>query len=107
MSPARLCRLEGVMQRILIACMFFLAFAGAQAHSQALQPGDSIAISVFQDSKLDRQMIIGPTGMISFPLTGQLRAGGLTPTELANDIKNRLKDKYTSDLDITVSLLAQ
>ena len=75
------------------------------ASAQTLQPGDSIAISVFQDSKLDRQLVIGPTGMISFPLAGQIRAGGLTPAALENVLKQRLKDKYAGDLDITVALL--
>lgn len=94
------------MRRILFSFLILLGFAGTQALAQALQPGDTIAISVFQDSKLDRQMIIGPTGMISFPLAGQVRAGGLSPVELANQLKQRLKDKYTSDLDITVSLVS-
>jgi polysaccharide export outer membrane protein len=73
---------------------------------QTLQPGDTIAISVYQDSKLDRQIVIGPTGMISFPLAGQIRAGGLTTEALENALKARLKDKFTTDLDINVTLVA-
>ena len=76
------------------------------AAAQALQPGDSIAISVYQDPKLDRQLLIGPTGMISFPLAGQLRAGGLTPQALENALRARLKDRFTGDLDITVSVVS-
>jgi polysaccharide export outer membrane protein len=45
--------------------------------------------------------------MISFPLAGQIKASGLTPPELENVLKSRLRDKYTSDLDITVSLVSQ
>ncbi len=91
--------------RTLWALLVLLAFtAGAQA--QQLKPGDTISISVFQDSKLDRQVLIGPTGMISFPLAGQIKAAGLTPPELENVLKSKLRDKYTSDLDITVSLIS-
>ena len=91
--------------RLLLILALFLGF-GTYANAQALQAGDTIAIQVFQDSKLDRQMVIGPTGMISFPLVGQLKAAGLTVPALEAALKQRLRDKYTSDLDITVSLVS-
>ena len=47
-----------------------------------------------------------PTGMISFPLAGQIRASGLTPDALANVIKSRLRGKFTEEPDVTVSLVA-
>jgi polysaccharide export outer membrane protein len=93
--------------RFLLALVFFFgSWSAAQAQSQALQPGDTIAISVFQDSKLDRQMVIGPSGVISFPLVGQIKASGLTPADLESLLKTRLRDKYTTDLDISVSLVS-
>jgi len=93
--------------RILLALVLLLGcWSGAKAQTEALQPGDSIAISVFQDPKLDRQMVVGPTGMISFPLVGQIRVQGMTPEALANLLRARLRDKYTTELDITVSLVA-
>ena len=66
---------------------FLLAFAlligltqvaSAQTAPYRLRTGDTISVSVWQDSKLDRQLIVGPDGTISFPLVGQLRAGGMT-----------------------------
>src|SRR5437763_15082081 len=92
------------MRSILAFFLFFGLTAAAGA--QTLNPGDTIAISVYQDSKLDRQIVIGPTGFISFPLAGQVRAGGLTPEGLENALKARLKDKYATDLDVTVTLVA-
>jgi polysaccharide export outer membrane protein len=44
--------------------------------------------------------------MISFPLAGTIRAGGLTPDAVANVIKTRLKSKFTEEPDVTVSLVA-
>lgn len=76
------------------------------AAAQVLQPGDTVAIGVYQDSKLDRQLVIGPTGLISFPLAGQIKAGGLTPGGLEKALQSRLKDKYTAQLDITVAVVA-
>jgi len=93
--------------RILVLLMFLLSCSGAAlAQSATLEPGDVISISVYQEPKLDRQVIIGPTGMISFPLAGQIRAAGLTPAALENVIKQRLKSRFTEEPDVTVSLAA-
>jgi polysaccharide export outer membrane protein len=75
------------------------------AAAQTLQPGDTIAISVYQDPKLDRQLIIGPTGTISFPLAGRIQAQGMTPEALEKTLKTKLKDKYTTSPDVTVALV--
>jgi polysaccharide biosynthesis/export protein len=92
--------------RILFLLGLFLACASAtQAHAQALQPGDTLSISVYQDPKLDRQVVVGPGGMISFPLVGQIRAGGLTPAGLESVLKARLRSKFTEEPDVTVSLV--
>lgn len=91
--------------RVLLA---FLLVCGSwvAAVAQALQAGDTIAVSVYQDSKLDRQIVVGPTGFISFPLAGQIRAEGLTPQALEKALRAKLRDKYAGSLDITVSLIA-
>ena len=93
--------------RILLVLMLLLGCANAaQAQSATLQPGDLVAISVYQDPKLDRQVVIGPSGLIQFPLVGQIRAAGLTPEALADVIKARLKSKFTEEPDVTVSFVA-
>ena len=57
--------------RILLFLVLLLGCANAtQAHAQALQPGDVVTISVYQDPKLDRQVLIGPTGHDFIPLGG-------------------------------------
>jgi len=91
--------------RVLLALAFICAF-GTGATAQALRPGDTIQISVLQDPKLDRQMVIDRSGMIAFPLAGHVRASGLTAQALESALKRSLADKYTSDLDITVSVVA-
>jgi polysaccharide export outer membrane protein len=91
--------------RLFLALIVVCGLSTAAA-AQALQPGDTIQISVFEDPKLDRQMIIPRGGMISFPLAGQIKAGGLTPAGLEQELRARLRDKYTTDLNISVSLLA-
>src|SRR5262245_2463828 len=92
--------------RLILTVLLLLCGFCTGAAAQALQPGDTISITVYQDPKLDRQVVIGPTGMISFPLAGQIKAGGLTPDALENALKAKLKDKFTTDLDINVTLVA-
>jgi polysaccharide export outer membrane protein len=92
--------------RVIALALLVLCGTWATVVAQELQPGDTIAISVYQDSKLDRQVVVGPTGFISFPLAGQLKAGGLTPQALEKALRSKLRDKYTGGLDITVSLIS-
>jgi polysaccharide export outer membrane protein len=82
-----------------------LCFLASAAEAQTLKPGDSLSISVMQDSKLDRQVLVDSSGQIAFPLAGHIRAEGLTPQALERLLKERLKGNYKDeDLDITVGL---
>ena len=54
--------------RVILALLFFGVFLSTAQAQQALRPGDSIEISVWQDPKLDRRVVIGPDGFIGFPL---------------------------------------
>jgi polysaccharide export outer membrane protein len=73
------------------------------ASAQVLRPGDQLDISVWQDPKLDRKVIVSPTGMISMPLVGHVRASGITTQGLEKIIGSRLQKNYTGKLDITVT----
>jgi polysaccharide export outer membrane protein len=87
---------------IFLAC---LVGAIGAAQGQTLKPGDSLSISVMQDPKLDRSVVVDPSGQIAMPLVGHIRASGQTPQALENIIKNRLKSNYKDDsLDVTVAL---
>jgi len=93
------------MRVILALCLFICGFVtSAVAQVEALQPGDTLQISVWQDSKLDRTVVVGPDGMISFPLAGHIKAGGITAQALEGIIKSRLQKNYTGQLDVTVSM---
>ena len=93
--------------RIFLALLFFFGGLLTNALAQgALRAGDSISISVWQDPKLDRVVVISPDGYIGFPLIGQIKASGLSPTGLADLLKQRLQKNYTGDLDVTVALAA-
>jgi polysaccharide export outer membrane protein len=92
--------------RVLLAFALLFVLSGAVL-SQELQSGDVVEISVYQDPKLNRQVVIGPTGSISFPLAGHVQAGGMTPQGLERALRGRLRGKYAGDLDITVSVVSR
>ena len=89
--------------RILLALLMLAGFATA-ASAQAIKLGDSLSISVLQDPKLDRQVIVDPSGQIAFPMAGHIRARGLTPQAVENILKAKLAPNYKDeDLDVTVA----
>jgi polysaccharide biosynthesis/export protein len=92
--------------RVLFALLFFCSFFTTAFAQSAIRPGDALEISVWQDPKLDRRVIVAPDGMIGFPLVGQIRAGGLTPRALEDLLRSRLAKNYTGQLDVTVALAA-
>jgi polysaccharide export outer membrane protein len=91
--------------RLLLALLFCCGFlTSALAQLEPLRAGDTLQISVWQDPKLDRTIVVGPDGMISFPLAGHIKAGGLTPQALENVLRTRLQKNYSGPLDVTVAL---
>ena len=94
----------------LLATLLIVITAVISTAAQAayrLQPGDTIQVSVWQEPKLDRQLVVAPDGTISMPLVGHVKASGRSAQQVEMSIKERLKSQYQSELDVTVSLVAQ
>ena len=95
---------KGWVMRIVLALLFLGGFATG-ALAQTIKTGDSLSISVLQDSKLDRQVLVDPSGQIAFPMVGHIRARGLTPQAIENILKEKLKSNYKDEaLDVMVAL---
>ena len=93
--------------RVLISILSLWIFFVPAARAQTLKPGDSLSVSVLQDPKLDRTVVVDPTGQIAFPLAGHIRAQGLTAQGLENIIKSKLARNYKDEsLDVTVALVS-
>jgi len=91
--------------RVLLAVLFLGGFlTSAFAQLEPIHPGDTLQITVWQDPKLDRKIVVGPDGMISFPLAGHIKAGGMTTKQLEDALKGRLQKNYSGELDINVTL---
>lgn len=62
---------------------------------------DVLNINVWKEPELSRAIPVRPDGMISLPLVGEIKAKGLTPVELEDQISASLK-KFMSDPQVTV-----
>jgi polysaccharide export outer membrane protein len=58
--------------------------------------GDKLRVEVYKDSQLSQALQIRPDGRITLPLVGDVRAAGLTPTELRDQIATALKEYITN-----------
>lgn len=69
----------------------------------SLNPGDILEISVWKEEGLERQVLVLPDGMISFPLAGHIRAAGRSASEVQKALTERIK-QYIPEPAITVSV---
>ena len=62
---------------------------------------DVLAINVWKEPEISKTVPVRPDGMISLPLLGEIKARGLTPVQLEDQISDSLK-KIMSDPQVTV-----
>jgi len=92
---------------LLLTCLLGLV-SGALADIPAdgryvLKPGDIVAITVWKEPDLTREVMVAPDGYIAFPLAGTLQVEGLDVTELETSIRDRLSD-YISEPEVNVAI---
>ncbi|MCG8669104.1 MAG: polysaccharide export protein [Pseudomonadales bacterium] len=78
-------------------------WADAPNTDYLLQSGDIIEVSVWKEPDLQRELLISPSGKISFPLIGHLRAEGNSIEKLNQVIAEELA-AYIPDPSVTVML---
>lgn len=66
-------------------------------------PGDILTISVWKEEGLQQEVLILPDGGMSFPLAGNVQAGGKTVTELQKIIVKKIK-RYIPDPVVTIAV---
>ncbi|MEP2987428.1 MAG: polysaccharide biosynthesis/export family protein [Parasphingorhabdus sp.] len=65
---------------------------------------DKLKIDVFGIEDLSKEVQIDASGRLSFPLIGVIKASGLTPGELADELEKRLQGRYVRNPEVTVNL---
>jgi len=86
---------------IIILLASSAAWADQEAEDYMIGPGDVLDISVWKDETLTRPVVVLPDGKISFPLIGEVIAGGKTVAQLKKEIGGKLAPFVP---DITLSL---
>ncbi|MDL1985560.1 MAG: polysaccharide export protein [Deltaproteobacteria bacterium] len=55
---------------------------GETSEDYLVHPADVLEISIYDEKELTRKLIVRPDGKISFPLIGDIRVAGHSPTEV-------------------------
>ena len=102
-----------LVRSILIIVSLLLSFSGycatgnqakkPETGNYYLGPEDELEISLWNEDKLTRKVMVRPDGRFSFPLVGEVQASGMTPEQVRNDIKLKIS-KYIPDPVVTVML---
>jgi polysaccharide export outer membrane protein len=66
-------------------------------------PEDVLQISVWREEGLKADLLVRPDGMVTFPLVGEVQAGGKTALEIRDEITRKL-DKLIADPVVTVTV---
>jgi protein involved in polysaccharide export with SLBB domain len=81
------------------------AAIAAAAAPPRLQPGEKIRITVYGEPSLSGDYQIDPSGYISVPLAGTIKAAGKTQIELEKELPQDFGSEILKDPKISVSLV--
>ncbi len=87
----------------LLAMLVTFGAASAQGN-YTIKPGDTLRIEVLEDATLNRQVLVLPDGNISFPMVGNVRAGGMTTEQVERSIAGRVSSNFAVPPTVYVSV---
>ena len=88
---------------VTIFALLLAPFALAQ-DAYRIKPGDTLDITVLEDTNLNRQVLVRPDGGISMPIAGNVQAGGNTLGAVEQIITERLAGGFSITPTISVAL---
>jgi polysaccharide export outer membrane protein len=110
MAASRInCRTLVALALVLGICCVRPASAGGASDAPPLdpayvvQPGDVLEVTVWKEKELQGEVLVRPDGGLSFPLAGDVEAGGHTVEEIRRVLASRLA-KYIPDPVLTVAV---
>ena len=80
------------------------AYVEAASSAPRLQAGEKIHVTVYGEDKLSGDYEIDPSGLVSLPLAGTIKAAGLTQTELEAELAKKFRSEYLKNPKVTVSI---
>lgn len=78
-----------------------VAAPGVRDDTYIIGTEDVLSINVWKEPEMSKLVPVRPDGMISLPLLGEIKAAGLTPVQLQEQITTPLK-KLMSEPEVTV-----
>lgn len=96
-------------QRLAVVALALVVMLFGTTNLQAqggyeLRPGDTVRVEVFEDSSLNRDVVVLPDGNISFPFAGTLRASGRTLPQLQEALTGGIASNFANRPNVFVSL---
>lgn len=70
-----------------------------------LGPGDELRITVFNEPDLTGPFTVDAQGSVSFPLIGQVKAGGVPVSQFSSLLAQRLGDTFLKKPNVSVEVL--
>ena len=95
------------MKRVIVFLSAFLVCvfdAYSETDSYIIGSGDLLSISVWKEPDLQKDVLVKPDGYITFPLVGDIKAGGISTKVLTKRLVEKL-NAYIPDPNVTVSVL--
>jgi len=77
----------------------------ADSSTYTIIPGDVLQVTVWKEEGLDQEVLVLSDGTINYPLIGSVAAQGKTPSQLQDEIKDKL-GKLIPDASVTVAVKA-
>jgi len=77
----------------------------AVAPNYRLAADDLIHIKIFQEDDLNTTIRISEDGMITFPLIGNVKVGGLTVAEATKEVRDLLNARFIVNPQVTMTVL--
>jgi polysaccharide export outer membrane protein len=95
------------MRRSLLLAAFAALLLGRDAMALAeespyiIGPDDVLSVVFWRDKDMSQDVVVRPDGKISLPLVNDIQAGGLTPSQLCDVIKDAAR-RFVEDPSVTV-----
>ena len=79
--------------------------AAAQSMDYLLGPGDKVRVTVYGEPSLSGEFYVTGSGLMSLPLIGELKAGGMTVGQFQIAVQKALSDGYLKDPRVNAEVL--
>jgi protein involved in polysaccharide export with SLBB domain len=95
---------DGISDAALAGGSYPIAYQSGAASDYVLGTGDKLKLTVFDETDLSGDYTVDSTGFVRLPLIGQVRAAGLTSTQLEGAIGGALAQGYLKSPRVSVAV---